>query len=178
MYLKRSVHILLTIVFLLLFIFCMRLMRSYAYSVENYNNEIILDLRFGYSRSDVSKYLAFLSNEGKQIYLDKFYLMDSFYSIIYTTFYILALSLLLPLCFPNIRKIFFILFLPIIGAASDYLENHFIKSFLKDIYEINDLNIRLSSTFTIIKFISAYASFAIIIILIIKLIIKIFKNRV
>ena len=178
MHLKRHVHLILVIVFLLLFICSMRIMRFYANSVENYNKEKILDLRFGYSTTDVNKYLAFLSSEGKQIYLNKFYLIDSFYPIIYTMFYVLTLSLLLSLCFPNTRKTVLFLIFPIIGAISDYLENNFIKKFLKDINEINDFNVKLSSTFTILKFISIYATFAMIIILLVTLIIKILKNKI
>ena len=178
MYLKKSVHLILVIVFLLIFIGSMRIMRFYANSVENYNNEKIFDLRFGYSTTDVNKYLAFLSSEGKQVYLNKFYLFDSFYPIIYTIFYILTLSLLLSLCFPNIRKANFLLLIPIIGSIFDYLENNFIKTFLNDVNGINDFNVKLSSTFTILKFISIYVTFAIMIILLVTLIIKIFRNEI
>jgi hypothetical protein len=176
MYIKRTVHIALIIVFFILFMGSMRLMRFYANSVKNYGNEKILDLRFGYSTIDVNKFIALLTDNGRHIYLNRFYVIDSIYPVIYSIFYILVLSFLIGLCFPKNYKILCLLLLPIIGAICDYIENYFIKSFLKDIIIANDINIKISNIFTMIKFISIYVTF--ILFLVVVLLIKIIRNNV
>ena len=180
MYIKRTVHFALIIAFLILFVTSMRIMRFYANTVENihFGNEKILDLRFGYTLTDVNKYLAFLNAEGKNVYLNRFYLIDSIYPVIYAAFYIFSLSLLINICFPKTRKTYGILLLPVIGAIFDYSENFFIKSFLKDINKVNEFNVNISSIFTRIKFISIYTTFALILVFILIFVIKIFRNDV
>jgi hypothetical protein len=175
---NKGIHIILVFVSFLLFIVSMQIMRHYANNVMEYNNEKILDLRFGYSYDDVKYYINGLNNNGKNYYIKKLHLFDTFYPIIYGTFYILALSYFIRNSLPKNRIIKLILLIPIIGIICDYCENILINSFVKNIDNVLNNICKLSSYFTKIKFIAIYLSLLLVIILLIYSICKkIYKKR-
>jgi hypothetical protein len=70
-------------------------MRYYANNLLFYaRDEKIMDLRFSYSMGDVKNYLDKLGNDGKNYYLNKFHLIDTFYPITYCAFYLITLGYL------------------------------------------------------------------------------------
>jgi hypothetical protein len=147
-------------------------MRYYANSLLLYtSNEKILDLRFGYSMDEVKSYLDKLGEDGRNYYLDTFHFIDTFYPIIYCTFYLITLGYFIKNVISKKWK-YLILLVPIIGIAGDYGENIFINSFINDTKNIHNISVLLANIFTKIKFISVYGSLLIIIILLIIYVIK------
>jgi hypothetical protein len=175
---KDKWHIIFIIISFILFIISMRVMRFYSINVTKYiENEKILDLRMGYSYNDVNEYLAKLGKDGRNYYAKTFHLVDTFYPIIYSVFYLITLSYLIKKCFKNNKKQKSVLLLPIIGIICDYGENILIDSFIKTFENISQRDVIVSSYLTIIKFIFVYASLIIIILLTLGLIIKNIKIR-
>ena len=72
----KNLHIILVFASFVLFIVSMQIMRHYANNVMEYNNEKILDLRFGYSYDDVKHYANGLNDNGKNCYVKDFHLFD------------------------------------------------------------------------------------------------------
>jgi len=161
----KYLHIILVFVSFILFIASMQIMRHYANKVTEYNNEKILDLRFGYSFDDVKHYINGLNDNGKNYYVKKFHLFDTFYPIIYGVFYILTLSYFIWNFFTKYRLIKLILLIPIVGIICDYCENILINSFIKNVNNVSNNICTLSSILTIIKFIAVYLSLLLVIIL-------------
>jgi hypothetical protein len=147
-------------------------MRYYANNLLFYaNDEKILDLRFSYSMDDVKNYLDKLGYDGKNYYLNTFHFIDTFYPIIYCAFYLITLGYFAKNVLSKKLKYLILLF-PIIGIVCDYGENIFINSFIKDIINIRETNVLMANIFTKIKFISAYGSLLLIIILLTIFIVK------
>jgi hypothetical protein len=142
-----------------------------------FNNETILDLRRGYSHEDIENYIDGLNDSGRNYYVKKFHLIDTFYSIVYGIFYIITLSYLTKNIFGKNKFVKFVLLIPIIGIICDYGENILIDSFIKNVNNMSRNISTLSSSMTIIKFITVYFSLLLIIILIICLIIKKIKLK-
>jgi hypothetical protein len=169
---KDKQYIILILISFILFITSMRIMRFYSNNLANFvSNEKILDLRMGYSYNNVNEYLNKLGEEGRNYYLKTFHLIDTFYPIIYCSFYLIALSYLINKCFKK-RKYYILLLLPIIGTICDYGENIFINSFIKSYNNISQNAVIISNYLTRIKFILVYTSLLCIILLIVFLIIK------
>jgi hypothetical protein len=147
-------------------------MRYYANNLLIYAaDEKILDLRFGYSINDIKNYLEKLGGDGKNYYLNEFHFIDMFYPIIYCAFYLITLGYFIKNIISNGLK-YLILLLPIIGMICDYGENILINSFIKNVNNIHDDGVLLANIFTKIKFIAAYGSLILIIVLLIMFIIK------
>jgi hypothetical protein len=147
-------------------------MRYYANNLLVYaGDEKILDLRFGYSIEDVKDYLNALGENGRNYYLNKFHFIDTFYPVIYCAFYLITLGYFIKRVISKKWK-YLILLLPVIGIICDYGENIFINLFIKNINNISDATVLMANVFTKIKFISAYGSLLLIIILLTIFIIK------
>jgi hypothetical protein len=140
-------------------------MRYYADNFLVYApDEKILDLRIGYSIDDVKNYLNKLGEDGRHYYLNIFHFIDTFYPIIYCSFYLITLGYFVKKIISKKMK-YMILLIPIIGMVCDYGENIFINSFVKNINNIDNISVLISNIFTKIKFISAYGSLLLIIVL-------------
>jgi lysylphosphatidylglycerol synthetase-like protein (DUF2156 family) len=129
-----------------------------------YNNEKVLDLRFGYSYDDVKNYINGLNDRGKIYYVNNFHLFDTFYPIIYGIFYIVTLLFFIQNLFPKNKFKKLILLIPIIGIICDYCENILINSFIENIYDVSNNICILSSYLTIIKFFAIYLSLLLVIV--------------
>jgi hypothetical protein len=175
---KKHLNRLLVFAFLVLFIVSMRIMRQYADNVMEYNNEKILDLRMGYSRDDIINYINRLNDNGKDYYVKKFHLIDTFYPIIYGLFYILTLSYLIKRIFTKNRFVKFVLLIPVIGVICDYGENILLNSFVRNAENISKNMAVFSGYLTIAKFITLYFSLLLIIVSIVYFMIKMIKTRI
>jgi hypothetical protein len=166
----RNLHLILLFASFVLFIASMQIMRFYANNVMEYNNETILDLRFGYSQDDIKNYMNGLNDTGKNYYIKTFHLIDIFYPLVYGMFYIISLSYFIKNIFNKFAKLFLVI--PVFGIVCDYCENVLINLFLKNINNVTENVSILSSCFTKAKFISIYSSLFLVIILMICFIIK------
>jgi hypothetical protein len=147
-------------------------MRYYANTLLIYAaDEKILDLRFGYSIGDIKIYLDKLGEDGKNYYRNVFHFIDAFYPLIYCAFYLITLGYFVKYFISNRWK-HLLLLLPIIGTICDYGENISIDWFIENVNNIHYGSVLLANIFTKIKFISAYGSFILIIVLLIMLIVK------
>lgn len=123
----------------------------------------ILDLRIAYTFSDAQELFTALGSDGLALY-SILQVVDMIFPLMYS----LTITLLLIYIAPAIAKerkpgkILF--FLPIIGAAFDYLENVLIASQIAAFPNLSELIIALASFATWMKWVFMFLSFIILII--------------
>ena len=84
----------------------------------------ILDTQFNYSSLTAHETLNKLGASGRQAYI-KLLIVDYFYILAYTGFYIVVLTALAKYFFPRVRIFQFLWVLPLSGAIFDAIENIF-----------------------------------------------------
>ena len=110
--------------------------------------ENILDLKFGYNKTDVFNIFNNLKEEGRQAY--KFFdlFVDMPYLIFYTFYYVVFMYYLLKI--KNTNRLFLLLF-PFLIGFFDFLENIGILILLKQYPDLNVKMVFFTSLFTKLK---------------------------
>jgi len=132
-------------------------------SLIQLNEDIeIPDLMFGYNYNSLYTLLENFGKQGRSNYLD-FQFYDYVYPLIYSS---LLLGIFIRL--NSIKTINFWIYLPWIGAIADYFENILLRDIIISFPKMDDNLVQISSVFTIAKWLLAYITIGLIIILILK----------
>lgn len=153
---QRRLNPVVLVFLLFLFLVGMIVMRHLASKIAVYN-EVILDLRMGYSFQECQTFILGLTEDGRSLY-ENFFYVDLVYMFIYNTFYFSTLLFLFGKI--GLKRSRFILLFPLFSFVFDLGENLFIKQMIKNFYTIPQSLCHVSSTFTVLKFVCTYSSLA------------------
>ncbi len=135
----------------------------------------ILDLKFGFSPSEVISSLSSMHENGRKRYLLTTLLVDTPYALIYGFVYAFILFSLLQNT--RMKNISFLLFIPFFISLFDLVENMGIITFILQFPHINSRFVSIISVANQLKWIFAFITIAIALILIgNQLIVKFFKT--
>ena len=110
-----------------------------------------LDLLFSYTPEMAFKHLNSFGEDGRNTYAQMSLIADTIYPIIYTTLFILLISRLVIIIWPNKTNLQKLALIPMFAFTFDLLENGFIRAMIKQFPSINDQTANLSSLFTSLK---------------------------
>lgn len=124
------------------------------------------DMRFGYSVEEARQFLTALAQEGKEVYLTKQLPLDCVYPLVYASFFALLFRALYG-------KKTALVFLPVLLAAADYVENVSVLLMLRHnpVY-LSDVQVKIASGATIVKTVLMYLCFLLIVVLLIAYLVR------
>lgn len=126
----------------------------------------------GYDWNYIRDLLGALGPEGRNYYLTRQLLLDTFYPFLFAWSYATLFLYLLGKAGRAGSSWKFVALLPVIAAVSDYIENGFIVSFLRSYPNVMDERVELSSFFTRVKSISTAIYFIALLLLIVRFLLR------
>lgn len=105
----------------------------------------------GYSLSYASELLNSLGEDGRHLYLFTQLPLDFIYPALFSITYSLMLVWLCGKLFNKNSKIYYFLLVPFLAGIFDYIENIFIIRMINSFPDIQEITVKVASTFTILK---------------------------
>lgn len=147
-------------------------------TMEFSNGMRLLDMMpMGYDLAYVSELLNSLGEIGRDTYLTNQLPVDLFYPFLFGLTYCLILAYFLKKLDKLNRPFSYLCPLPVIAGVADYFENFGIITMLTSYPELNELTVKTTSSFSLIKSISTSAFFIVLIVILIILGIKFMKKN-
>lgn len=162
------------IIFVLFMIFVLPAVSSYM--EEKAGNADSPDTSFIYTADDIYKMANSYGEDGRKAYLVMRFTFDLVWPIVYL-FFMLAVLINLLKNYEEKKRIRNLIYVPILGAVFDYLENIFAAVTVGRFPQKTPIVAEMTPIFTFIKWILLGIGFTAIFILIIVNIYKIIKNR-
>ena len=131
----------------------------------------------GYDFNYVNELFSSLGENGRETYLTSQIPVDMIYPLLFGLTYCLLLGYFLKKLNKLNSPYLYLCLLPIIAGIADYLENFGIITMLKNYPEITEINVNITSIFSLIKSISTSLFFIVLIIMLIIIGIKFFKKN-
>ena len=142
------------------------------------NGMRLLDMMpMGYDSTYVSELFNSLGEIGREVYLTNQIPVDMFYPLLFGLTYSLLLAYFLKKLNKLKTPFSYLCLLPIIAGIADYFENFGIITMLINYPELNELAVKTTSSFSLIKSISTSAFFMVLIVILIILGVKFMKRN-
>jgi hypothetical protein len=133
--------------------------KVFVYDV--YGEFTMPDLRLAYTMTELQTILASIGIEGMTIWA-QVHVLDYIIPLAYSLAMSFCILLELRSTYPDRSRLKILIFLPILGAAMDYLENIFVLSQILSYPNLSEPIIILASAFTTVKWISLALGFIVI----------------
>ena len=147
-------------------------------TMEFSNGMRLLDMvPMGYDSTYVSELFNSLGEIGREVYLTNQIPVDMFYPLLFGLTYSLLLAYFLKKLNKLKTPFSYLCLLPIIAGIADYFENFGIITMLINYPELNELAVKITSSFSLIKSISTSAFFIVLIVILIILGVKFIKGN-
>jgi len=142
--------------------------------IMNFSNGIkVLDmLPFGYDFEYVNNLFLELGSNGRNFYLYKQIPIDMIYPFLFGITYCLVLAFFLKKINKFDSPLIYLSLLPLIAAFFDYMENFGTINLLNNYPNISELEVKMNSSFTIIKSLTTTAFFIALLIILVFFAIK------
>ncbi|MHA1902433.1 MAG: hypothetical protein ACXADL_00020 [Candidatus Thorarchaeota archaeon] len=136
-----------------------------------YGNADMPDTRFGYSYAEIIEAFHILGPDGLIVWL-QVHMLDFLFPIAYSSALVFGLAMELRALLQDRTILRYLIFIPIVAAIADYIENILIASQALVYPNLSETIISIASFITTMKWILLYLAFALVLVLILILIYK------